>query len=102
MTLFKLSSPTFEDDGPIPPAYTKCDGANQSPPLEWSGAPTDTKSFALIVDDPDAPDPANPKMVRTECIGIFVLFCTFSSSTTTKARAVQQQHRRKLWYSECI
>lgn len=39
-----------------------CDGEDLSPALEWSNAPEGTKSFALIVDDPDAPDPANPKM----------------------------------------
>src|SRR4029077_5379034 len=38
------------------------DGKDTSPPLEWSGAPAGTKSFALIVDDPDAPDPKAPKM----------------------------------------
>jgi Raf kinase inhibitor-like YbhB/YbcL family protein len=46
--------------GEIPARYT-CDGDDISPRLAWSGAPADTKSFALIVDDPDAPDPAAPK-----------------------------------------
>jgi Raf kinase inhibitor-like YbhB/YbcL family protein len=41
--------------------YT-CEGADISPPLRWSGAPQGTKSFALIIDDPDAPDPRAPKM----------------------------------------
>jgi Raf kinase inhibitor-like YbhB/YbcL family protein len=39
-----------------------CEGADISPPLQWSGAPQGTKSFALIIDDPDAPDPRAPKM----------------------------------------
>ena len=56
-----LSSPAFSHEGPIPAKYT-CEGADRSPPLEWSGAPPGTKCFALIVDDPDAPDPAAPKM----------------------------------------
>lgn len=60
MTL-TLRSPAFAADGAIPSKYT-CDGSNQSPPLEWSGAPGGTKSFALIIDDPDAPDPKAPKM----------------------------------------
>jgi len=49
-----LQSPAFAPQGAIPAKYS-CDGEDVSPPLEWSGAPADTKSFALIVDDPDAP-----------------------------------------------
>lgn len=37
------------------------DGPEESPALAWSGAPGGTKAFALVVDDPDAPDPAAPK-----------------------------------------
>jgi len=50
----KLSSTAFQDDGLIPSKYT-CDGDNISPPLAWSNIPANTKSVALIVDDPDAP-----------------------------------------------
>ena len=56
-----LTSSAFAHQGVIPAQYT-FDGADRSPPLEWSGAPPGTRSFALIVDDPDAPDPAAPKM----------------------------------------
>jgi Raf kinase inhibitor-like YbhB/YbcL family protein len=56
-----LKSPAFADKGEIPSQHTS-DGKDTSPPLEWSGAPAKTKSFALIVDDPDAPDPKAPKM----------------------------------------
>ena len=55
-----LMSPAFEDRAAIPDLYT-CDGENASPPLGWSGPPPRTASFALIVDDPDAPDPAKPR-----------------------------------------
>jgi hypothetical protein len=49
-----LSSSAFKDGQPIPVDYT-CDGKNISPPLSWGGAPADTQSLLLIVDDPDAP-----------------------------------------------
>ena len=51
---FKLSSPAFADGGSIPQKYT-CQGDNVSPELNWSEAPASVKSFALIMDDPDAP-----------------------------------------------
>ena len=56
-----LNSSAFEPNGPIPAKYT-CEGGDVSPALAWSGVPSGTKSLALIVDDPDAPDPAAPKM----------------------------------------
>jgi len=56
-----LTSTAFEPGGAIPAAYT-CQGKNVSVPLAWGGLPAGTRSLALIVDDPDAPDPAAPKM----------------------------------------
>lgn len=56
----QISSTTFQAGGSIPALYT-CDGKDISPPLQWSGIPEGTRSLALIVDDPDAPDPAAPK-----------------------------------------
>ncbi|MDB5490725.1 MAG: putative phospholipid-binding protein [Micavibrio sp.] len=51
----KLKSPAFRDSEDIPALFTH-DGDNISPPLQWSGAPSDTASFALILQDPDAPN----------------------------------------------
>ncbi|MDY6989429.1 MAG: YbhB/YbcL family Raf kinase inhibitor-like protein [Thermodesulfobacteriota bacterium] len=56
-----LTSQAFSQNGQIPKHHT-CDGEDMSPTLEWSDLPEGTKSLALIVDDPDAPDPAAPKM----------------------------------------
>ena len=56
-----LTSSAFTQQSAIPTKYT-CEGGDVSPPLAWAGLPPGTKSLALIVDDPDAPDPAAPKM----------------------------------------
>jgi Raf kinase inhibitor-like YbhB/YbcL family protein len=57
---FRLSSTSFNDGQEIPSRNT-CQGDDSSPPLQWSDAPKGAKSFAVIVDDPDAPDPRAPK-----------------------------------------
>ena len=56
-----LNSSAFPHNGAIPRRYT-CQGEDVSVPLAWSGALPATKSFVLIVDDPDAPDPKAPRM----------------------------------------
>lgn len=56
---FELRSSAFTDGAAIPARYT-CDGSDLSPPLTWTGVPADARSLALIIDDPDAPDPQAP------------------------------------------
>jgi Raf kinase inhibitor-like YbhB/YbcL family protein len=59
--ILALGSSAFGDGQPIPSLYT-CEGKNVSPPLYWSRVPAEAKALALVVDDPDAPDPAAPRM----------------------------------------
>lgn len=62
-----LASDDFKHDAAIPARHT-CDGANLSPSLSWSNLPAGTRSLALVVDDPDAPDPAAPTIRRVHWI----------------------------------
>ena len=57
-----ITSPVFRHESAIPQRYT-CEGDDVSPPLVFDGVPTAAASLALIVEDPDAPDPAAPKCV---------------------------------------
>ena len=81
---FKLTSAAFTQNGEIP---TKCTGEGEdlSPALSWSGAPAGTKSFAMIVDDPDAPDPKAPKM----CYVHWVLHNIPASATSLPENATK-------------
>jgi Raf kinase inhibitor-like YbhB/YbcL family protein len=56
----QLESPAFAATTSIPAVHT-CDGSDVSPALAWTGVPADARSLVLIVDDPDAPDPAAPQ-----------------------------------------
>jgi Raf kinase inhibitor-like YbhB/YbcL family protein len=60
----QLTSPRFQDGEPIPIAFT-CEGEDKAPPLHWEEVPPGTRSLALLVEDPDAPDPQHPQ--RTWC-----------------------------------
>src|SRR5262245_11980258 len=55
-----VTSPVFTSGSSIPAKYT-CDGKDTPPPIVWEGVPETARSLALIVDDPDAPDPNAPK-----------------------------------------
>lgn len=78
-----LTSPAFAEDQPIPEKYT-CAGPDVSPPLKWSSAPANTKSFALIVDDPDAPG------------GVWVHWVIYNLPSTTTALAENTPQLPKL------
>jgi Raf kinase inhibitor-like YbhB/YbcL family protein len=60
--MMRISSPSFGQGDIIPRTHT-VDGANRSPPLSWSGIPNKAKTLALVVEDPDAPDPAAPQRI---------------------------------------
>jgi Raf kinase inhibitor-like YbhB/YbcL family protein len=64
---FQLTSPRFQAGETIPIAYT-CEGDDLPPPLHWEGEPPGTRSFALVMQDPDAPDPANPQTTWTHWV----------------------------------
>jgi Raf kinase inhibitor-like YbhB/YbcL family protein len=78
----KLTSTAFGHKAEIPRMHT-CDGKYISPPVAWSNLPAGTKSLAMIVDDPDAPDPAAPKMTWVH----WVLY-NISPSTTVLAQGI--------------
>ncbi len=73
----ELTSTAFTEGGTIPAKFT-CQGENVSPPLAWGDPPDGTKSFALVVDDPDAPDPKAPKQT-------FVHWVLYDMPTDTRA-----------------
>lgn len=58
----KITSSAFAHNEPIPRLHT-CQGRDISPALAWSGVPATANSLVLIVDDPDAPDPAHPRTI---------------------------------------
>jgi Raf kinase inhibitor-like YbhB/YbcL family protein len=74
-----LTSPVFDPGGKISSKYT-CEGEDVSPPLAIAGVPNGTKSLALVVDDPDAPDPKAPKRV-------WVHWVVYNLSPATEALA---------------
>lgn len=57
-----LTSTAFHHEGAIPRRFT-CEGEDRSPPLTWGDPPDGARSLALIVEDPDAPDPKAPQRI---------------------------------------
>jgi Raf kinase inhibitor-like YbhB/YbcL family protein len=88
-----LSSSAFAADGAMPSKYS-CEGQNVSPPLSWSGAPPSTQSFALIVQDPDAPDPAAPTKVVTHWV-VYDLPATTTAIAEGGASLPSSAHQAK-------
>ena len=78
-----LTSMAFADGGDIPVVHT-CDDQDISPPLSWEDIPEAAKSLVLIVDDPDAHDPAAPKMTW-----VHWLLYNLPAATGGVAQAVQ-------------
>lgn len=62
-----IESPAFENEQSIPVRFT-CDGEDISPGLHWRGVPDATQTLALLVEDPDAPDPLAPQTIFTHWI----------------------------------
>ena len=62
-----ITSPAFEHEQTIPARHT-CEGENISPALDWRGVPDAAQTLALIVEDPDAPDPAAPQRIFTHWV----------------------------------
>jgi Raf kinase inhibitor-like YbhB/YbcL family protein len=77
-----LTSPAFPHEGQIPRVYT-CDGRNVAPPLAIAGVPDTAQSLALVVHDPDVPDPRNPRRIWVH----WVLY-NLPPSTTSLPEAV--------------
>jgi hypothetical protein len=82
--MMQISSSAFGNNEAIPAKHT-CEGQDTSPSLAWSGVPAASKSLVLIVDDPDAPDPAAPRMTWVH----WVLY-NLSPSSTGLAEGVRQ------------
>ena len=92
----KLQSTAFAAGESIPAKYT-CQGSDSSPPLQWSEVPAGTKSLALIVDDPDAPDPAAPKRVWVHWVVYDLPTATLSLAEATKALPAGARDGKNDW-----
>jgi Raf kinase inhibitor-like YbhB/YbcL family protein len=101
-----LTSPSFEPGGEIPRRHT-CQGQDTSPALAWADVPAGAKTLALLVDDPDAPDPAAPKMTWVHWV-IFDIPATASglpegagAALGSGMRAAKNDWGRAEWGGPC-
>ena len=92
----QVHSTAFAAHGEIPTRHT-CEGSDLSPPLTWSGLPQGTKSLALIVDDPDAPDPAAPRMTWVHWVLFNLPPAPASLAEGAKPLPVGTQHGLNDW-----
>jgi len=101
-----LTSPSFEASGEIPRRHT-CQGDDVSPPLAWANVPAGAKTLALIVDDPDAPDPAAPKMTWVHWVVFDIPATTIglaegaSEELPAGAHTAQNDWGRRSWGGPC-
>jgi hypothetical protein len=96
--MLRIVSGAFQEGGEIPTKHT-CEGEDLSPALQWSSVPEGTQSLALIVDDPDAPDPDAPKLTWVH----WVLFnlppdrrCSVRGATPGHMRRYQRLEAHRL------
>ena len=87
-----LTSSAFGADADMPAIHT-CDGNNVSPPLAWSGVPAAAKSLALIVDDPDAPDPSAPQRTWVHWVLYNITPTTAGLAQGVKSQELPQEAR---------
>ena len=94
---FTLTSSAF-GDGDVIPTECTCDGANTPPPLAWSGAPGETESFALIMDDPDAPGGTFTHWLLYD---LSPQTARFDASTATSAKTLRNDFGRAGYGGPC-
>jgi Raf kinase inhibitor-like YbhB/YbcL family protein len=102
-----LTSPSFKAGSGLQDKYT-CQGQDVSPELAWSGVPAGTRSLALVVDDPDAPDPAAPKRTWVHWV-IYDIPPTATGlpegasgpSLPTGTRVAKNDWGREVWSGPC-
>ena len=106
MSAMRLTSPSFEEGGEIPRHHT-CQGEDVSPALAWTDVPAGAKTLALVVDDPDAPDPAAPRMTWVHWV-VFDIPATATglpegagAALPAGARAAKNDWGRAAWGGPC-